>query len=57
MNIDRREYERLRQFARENDVSIAWVARRALKTFLAQRQRLRVAEPTERPIAGREPVP
>lgn len=36
VNIDRVEYEQLRRVARENDVSIAWIARRALKDFLAR---------------------
>ena len=58
MNVDRLEYEQLRQLARENDVSIAWVARRALKTFLARRgQGLDLPEATAHPVAGREPAP
>ena len=35
VNVDRSERERLEQLARENDVSLAWITRRALKTFLA----------------------
>ncbi|MDE0037041.1 MAG: hypothetical protein OXU77_05680 [Gammaproteobacteria bacterium] len=35
MNIDRAQYKQLRRLARDNDVSVAWIARRALRIFLA----------------------
>lgn len=34
MNVDHAEYELLRRLARANDVSIAWVVRRAVRAYL-----------------------
>ena len=47
VNVDRSEREQLERLAHDNDVSLAWITRRALKAFLAAPSLLGGTRPAE----------
>jgi len=59
VNVDRAEREQLERLARDNDVSLAWITRRALKAFLAAPSALGVVRSRDGTGGGRggPPIP